>query len=159
MMILLKLLLATEEKIFPPKKKPTKYTKEGLFDAMSLLGFVDPWGVSQAYTVDKLKKQKADKKFQRRRKYVEGYTDIATQLMQGTGNFIQSASEFVLTPIDYVFTTDFQDKFNDYMDKSLSFAADEPETLWEIFLNLLENMLFLFLLPLKLKMVQCNGVN
>ena len=123
-----KLLIEVSEKVSAPKKKPLKFTKEGLFDAMSLLGFVDPWGVSHAYTVDKLKKQKEDKKFQKKRKYVEGYTDIATQLMKGTGNFIQSASEFVLTPIDYVFTTDFQDKFNDYMDKSLSFAADEPET-------------------------------
>jgi len=123
-----KLLLEVSEKVSAPKKKPTKYTKEGLFDAMSVLGFVDPLGASQAYTLDKLKKQQADKKFLRKRKYVEGYTDIATQLMKGTGNFIQSASEWVLTPIDYVFTTDFQNKFNDYMDKSLSFAADEPET-------------------------------
>ncbi|ANS05659.1 hypothetical protein [uncultured Mediterranean phage] len=122
----IKMLLATEEKIFPTKKKPTKYTREGAFDAMSLLGFTGP--LTQASTLDKLTKQRADKKFQRRRKYVEGYTDIATQLMRGTGNFIQSASEFVLTPIDYVFTTDFQDKFNNIMDKNLSFAADEPET-------------------------------
>ena len=85
-----KMLLATEEKIFPAKKKPTKYTKEGLFDAMSVLGFVDPFGVSQAYTLDKLTKQRQDKKFLRKRKYVEGYTDIATQLMKGTGNFIQN---------------------------------------------------------------------
>ena len=120
-----KMLLATEEKIFPAKKKPTKYTKEGLFDAMSVLGMIPG---TQSYTLDKLTKQRQDKKFQRRKKYVEGYTDIATQLMAGTGNFIQSASEFVLTPIDYVFTTDFQDKFNDAMDKNLSFAADEPET-------------------------------
>ena len=48
--------------------------------------------------------------------------------MKGTGNFIQSASEWVLTPIDYAFSTEFQDKFNDAMDKNLSFAADEPET-------------------------------
>ena len=120
-----KMLLATEEKIFPDKKKPTKYTKEGLFDAMSVLGMIRG---TQSYTLDKLTKQKADKKFQRRRKYVEGYTDIATQLMKGTGNFVQSASEWVLTPIDWAFSTEFQDKFNKAMDKSLSFAADEPET-------------------------------
>ena len=120
-----KLLIEVSEKVSAPKKKPTKYTKEGLFDAMSVVGMIPG---TQAYTLDKLTKQRQDKKFQRKRKYVEGYTDIATQLMKGTGNFIQSASEFVLTPIDYVFTTDFQDKFNDYMDKSLSFAADEPET-------------------------------
>ena len=120
-----KLLIEVSEKVSKPKKKPVKYTKEGLFDAMSALGFIPG---TQSYTLDKLTKQQANKKFQRRKKYVEGYTDIATQLMKGTGNFVQSASEWVLTPIDYVFTTEFQDKFNDYMDKSLSFAADEPET-------------------------------
>ncbi len=120
-----KMLLATEEKIFPAKKKPVKYTREGAFDAMSMLGWIPG---TQSYTLDKLTKQQANKKFQRRKKYVEGYTDIATQLMKGTGNFIQSASEWVLTPIDYAFSTEFQDKFNDAMDKNLSFAADEPET-------------------------------
>ena len=44
---------------------------------------------TQSYTLDKLTKQQANKKFQRRKKYVEGYTDIATQLMKGTANFIQ----------------------------------------------------------------------
>ena len=122
-----KLLLATEEKIFPPKKKAVKYTKEGLFDAMNVLGFTGP--ITQAFTLDKLTKQQDSKKFQRRKKYVEGYTDIATSLMRGTGNFIQSASEWVLSPMDYVFTTDFQDRFNNYMDNSLSFAPDEAETL------------------------------
>jgi len=97
-----KMLLATEEKIFPTKKKPTKYTSEGAFDAMSALGMIPG---TQSYTLDKLTKQRANKKFQRRKKYVEGYTDIATQLMKGTGNFIQSASEWVLTPIDYAFST------------------------------------------------------
>ena len=62
-----KLLLEVSEKVSAPKKKPTKYTKEGLFDAMSVLGFVDPLGASQAYTLDKLKKQQADKKFLRKR--------------------------------------------------------------------------------------------
>ena len=120
-----KLLIEVSEKVSAPKKKPTKYTREGAFDAMSVLGWIPG---TQSYTLDKLTKQRADKKFQKRKKYVEGYTDIATQLVKGTGNFIQSASEWVLTPIDYVFTTDFQDKFNDVMDKSLSFAAEEPET-------------------------------
>jgi len=124
-----KLLIETSERVAKPKKKPVKYTKEGLFDAMSVLGLVDPLGVSQAYTLNKLTKQQADKKFQRKRKYVEGYTDIATQLMAGTGNFVQSASEWVLTPIDYAFSTQFQEKFNNYMDDSLAFAADEAETI------------------------------
>ena len=121
-----RLLLATEEKIFPVKKKPTKYTREGAFDAMSALGFVGI--LPQASTLDKLTKQQESKKFQRRRKYVEGYTDIATSIIRGTGNFIQSASEWVLSPIDYAFSTDFQKKFNKYMDDSLAFAPDEPET-------------------------------
>ena len=120
-----KLLIEVSEKVSAPKKKPTKYTKEGLFDAMSVVGMIPG---TQAYTLDKLTKQQEDKKFQRKRKYVEGYTDIATQLMKGTGNFVQSASEWVLTPIDWAFSTEFQDKFNKAMDKSLSFAADEPET-------------------------------
>ena len=120
-----KLLIETSERVSKPKKKPVKYTREGAFDAMSLLGFIPG---TQGYTLDKLTKQRADKKFLRKRKYVEGYTDIATQLMKGTGNFIQSASEWVLTPIDYVFTTEFQEKFNKSMDDSLAFAADEPET-------------------------------
>ena len=111
-----KLLIEVSEKVSAPKKKPTKYTKEGLFDAMSVVGMIPG---TQAYTLDKLTKQQEDKKFQRKRKYVEGYTDIATQLMKGTGNFVQSASEWVLTPIDWAFSTEFQDKFNKAMDKSL----------------------------------------
>ena len=122
-----KLLIETSERVSKPKKKPVKYTKEGLFDAMATLGFVGQ--IPQAYTLDKLTKQQQSKKFQRRRKYVEGYTDIATQLMSGFGNFIQSASEWALTPIDYVFSTEFQEKFNNYMDDSLAFAADEAETI------------------------------
>ncbi len=122
-----KLFIETSERVFPVKKKPVKYTQEGAFDAMSALGFLG--NIPQAYTLDKLAKQQKSKKFQRKRKYVEGYTDIATQLMAGTGNFIQSASEWALTPIDYVFSTEFQEKFNNYMDDSLSFAAEDPETL------------------------------
>ena len=122
-----KLLIETSERVSKPKKKPVKYTSEGAFDAMSMLGFVGV--LPQATTLDKLKKQQESKKFQRKRKYVEGYTDIATQLMAGTGNFVQSASEWVLTPIDYAFSTDFQEKFDKYMDDSLSFAAKDPESL------------------------------
>ena len=84
-----KLLIEVSEKVSKPKKKPVKYTKEGAFDAMSALGFIPG---TQSYTLDKLTKKQADKKFLRKRKYVEGYTDIATQLMKGSGNFVQSAS-------------------------------------------------------------------
>ena len=121
-----RLLIETSERVARPKKKGVKYTKEGLFDAMATLGFV---GLGpQAYTLDKLKKQQESKKFQKRKKYVEGYTDIATSLMRGTGNFIQSASEWVLPGIDYAFNTGFQEKFNNYMDDTLSFAPEEAET-------------------------------
>ena len=121
-----RLLIETSERVSRPKKKGVKYTKEGAFDAMATLGFV---GLGpQAYTLDKLKKQQESKKFQKRKKYVEGYTDIATSLMRGTGNFIQSASEWVLPGIDYAFNTGFQEKFNNYMDDTLSFAPEEAET-------------------------------
>jgi hypothetical protein len=122
-----KLLIETSERVSAPKKKPVKYTSEGAFDAMSALGFVGI--VPQATTLNKLKQQQESKKFQKKRKYVEGYTDIATSLMRGTGNFIQSASEYVLTPIDYGFSTDFQTKFNNYMDDSLAFAPDKAESI------------------------------
>jgi hypothetical protein len=118
-----RMLIQTSERVFPDKKKPVKYTSEGLLDIALL---ATP---GKASVLEKWTKQRENKKFQRRKKYVEGYTDIAQQVVKGTGNFIQSASEFVLTPIDYVFASDFQEKFNDVMDKSLSFAADEPETL------------------------------
>ena len=121
-----KLLIETAERVSKPKKKPVKYTKEGAFDAMSALGFVGM--LPQAAALDKLKQQEESKKFQKRKKYVEGYTDIATSILRGTGNFIQSASEWVLTPIDYGFSTNFQEKFNKYMDETLSFAPEEAET-------------------------------
>ena len=122
-----RLLIETSEKITRPKKKPVKYTKEGALDAMSALGFIGTG--PQAYTLNKLKKQQESKKFQKKRKYVEGYTDIATQLMKGTGNFVQAASEWVLTPIDWAFSTEFQKKFNKSIDEDMSFAAEEPETI------------------------------
>ena len=121
-----RLLIETSERVFPEIKKPTKYTSEGAFDAMSALGFIGY--VPQAYALDKLTKQQQSKKFQKRKKYVEGYTDIATSLMRGTGNFIQSASEWVLPGIDYAFSTEFQNKFNNYMDDTLSFAPEKAET-------------------------------
>ena len=104
-----KLIIETSERIAAPKKKPVKYTKEGLTDvALMLTGNL----TAQSYTLDKWKKQRESKKFQKKRDYVEGYTDIAQQLLKGTGNFVQSASEWVLTPIDWAFSTEFQKKFN-----------------------------------------------
>ena len=62
----------------------------------------------------------------KKRKYVEGYTDIAKGILKGGPNFVQSASEFVLSPIDYVFNTDFQTKFNKKMNEMTEpFGATE----------------------------------
>ena len=120
-----KLIIETSERIAAPKKKPVKYTKEGLTDvALMLTGNTG----AMSYTLDKWKKQRESKKFQKKRDYVEGYTDIAQQLIKGTGNFVQSASEWVLTPIDWVFSTEFQQKFNKAIDENMSFAADKPES-------------------------------
>ena len=119
-----RLLIETSEKVFPIKKKPVKYTKEGLLD-VGLLMMNLP---TKAYVLDKWTKERESKKFQKKKKYVEGYNEIAQQLIKGTGNFIKSASEWVLMPIDYTFATGFQEKFNKYMDDSLTFAADEPES-------------------------------
>jgi len=119
-----KLLIETSERVFPIKKKPVKYTSEGLLD-VGLLMMNLP---TKAYVLDKWTKERQSKKFQKRKKYVEGYTEIAQQLIRGTGNFVKSASEWVLMPIDYTFATGFQEQFNKYMDDSLTFAADEPES-------------------------------
>ena len=55
-----KLLIEVSEKVSAPKKKPVKYTREGAFDAMSMLGWIPGTQVS---TLDKLTKQQADKSF------------------------------------------------------------------------------------------------
>ena len=47
--------------------------------------------------------------------------------MRGGPNFVRGASEFVLTPIDYVFDSDFQTKFNKMMDTTE--VLGEAETL------------------------------
>ena len=121
-----KLIIETSERIAAPKKKPVKYTKEGLTDvALMLTG--NTTAISS--TLDKWKTQRESKKFQKKRDYVEGYTDIAQQLLKGTGNFVQSASEWVLTPIDWAFSTEFQQKFNKSIDEDMSFAADKPESI------------------------------
>ena len=119
-----KLLIETSERVAAPKKKPVKYTSEGLLD-VGLLMMNLP---TKAYVLDKWTKERQSKKFQRKKKYIEGYTEIAQQLIKGTGNFVKSASEWVLMPIDYTFATGFQEQFNKYMDDSLTFAADEPES-------------------------------
>ena len=63
----------------------------------------------------------------KKRKYVEGYTDIAKSIVRGGPNFVKGASEFVLGPIDYVFDSDFQTKFNKMMNTKE--VLGEAETL------------------------------
>ena len=113
------------EKAYEKNRLPTKYTKEGLAEAMLMLN------PSTMPTI--LEKSRSDlaalkggsegprneeKIKPKKREYIEGYTDIAKSILRGGPKFIQAASEFVLTPIDYTFSTDFQTKFNKIMDTS-----------------------------------------
>ena len=109
------------QKVYDKNKLPTKYTKEGaLALGLSLSGPTMP-SMLEYFRQQELPENK------KKRKYIEGYTDIAKSIMRGGPNFIQSASEFVLTPIDYVFSTDFQRKFNKMMDTKE--VLGEAETL------------------------------
>jgi len=113
------------QKAYEKNRLPTKYTKEGLAEAMLMLN------PSTMPTI--LEKSRSDlaalkggsegprneeKIKPKKREYIEGYTDIAKSILRGGPKFIQAASEFVLTPIDYTFSTDFQTKFNKIMDTS-----------------------------------------
>ena len=109
------------EKAYDRSKLPTKYTKEGLLQAA--LTFTN---VGMAPMLEKYR-QDQDPEVKKKRKYIEGYTDIAKSIMRGGPNFVRSASEFVLTPIDYTFNTDFQTKFNKMMDTKE--VLGEAETL------------------------------
>ena len=82
-----RLVIETSERTFPRKKKPVKYTAQGAFDAAALLGIIP----AQGYALAKLESQKQSKKFQKRKKYVEGYTDIATSLNQRYGKLYSSS--------------------------------------------------------------------
>ena len=109
------------QKAYERNKLPTKYTKEGLAKlGLSLSGTTLP-SMVQYY------KSQQDPKKLKKRKYIEGYTDIAKSIMRGGPNFIRGASEFVLSPIDYVFDSDFQTKFNKMMDTKE--VLGEAETL------------------------------
>jgi hypothetical protein len=109
------------QKAYDRSKLPTKYTKEGLLQAALTFNPVTMPSMLALYE----QKQKPEEL--KKRKYIEGYTDIAKSIMRGGPNFVQSASEFVLTPIDYVFDTDFQTKFNKIMDTKE--VLGEAETL------------------------------
>ena len=109
------------EKAYDRSKLPTKYTKEGLLQAA--LTFTN---VGMPSMIEYYRSQQDPEKL-KKRKYIEGYTDIAKSILRGGPNFIQSASEFVLTPIDYVFNSDFQTKFNKMMDTKE--VLGEAETL------------------------------
>jgi hypothetical protein len=109
------------EKAYDRSKLPTKYTKEGLLQAALTFTNVGITPMIEKYRQD-LKPENLKK-----RRYIEGYTDIAKSILRGGPNFVRSASEFVLTPIDYVFDTDFQTKFNKMMDTKE--VLGEAETL------------------------------
>ena len=109
------------EKAYDRSKLPTKYTKEGLLQAALTFNPVTQPSMLEYY------RQQQDPEKLKKRKYIEGYTDIAKSIMRGGPNFIRGASEFVLTPIDYVFDTDFQTKFNKMMDTKE--VLGEAETL------------------------------
>jgi hypothetical protein len=109
------------EKAYDRSKLPTKYTKEGLLQAALTFSNVGMIPMLEKY------KQDQDPEKLKKRKYIEGYTDIAKSIMRGGPNFVRSASEFVLTPIDYTFNTDFQTKFNKMMDTKE--VLGEAETL------------------------------
>ena len=109
-------------KAFDESKLPTKYTKEGLAKLSLMFG-----SSTLPAVIENIKEENKPENL-KKRKYVEGYTDIAKAILKGGPNFVQSASEFVLSPIDYVFDTDFQTKFNKKMN-NMTEPFGETETL------------------------------
>jgi len=113
---------AAISKSFDESKLPTKYTKEGLAKLSLMFSPSTLPGVIESF------KEESKPENLKKRKFVEGYTDIAKSILRGGPNFVQSASEFVLSPIDYVFNSDFQTKFNDKMN-AMTEPLGEAETL------------------------------
>ena len=109
------------QKAYERNKLPTKYTKEGLLQAALTFNVSTMPAMLTKYAED----QKPEVK--KKRRYVEGYTDIAKSLVRGGPNFVKGASEFVLGPIDYIFDSDFQTKFNKMMNTKE--VLGEAETL------------------------------
>ena len=109
------------EKATAKRKLPSKYTKKGLIEVGKLLsGNI----FMQHKALSDYKKERESGE----REYIEGYTDIATSILRGTDKFIQSASEFVLAPIDYAFDSNFITKFNKFMDRT-NLVGEGSETL------------------------------
>ena len=107
-------------KAYDESKLPTKYTKEGLAKLSLMFG-----SSTLPAVIENIKEENKPENL-KKRKYVEGYTDIAKGILKGGPNFVQSASEFVLTPIDYFFDTNFQTKFNKKMNEMTDpFGATE----------------------------------
>ena len=109
------------EKAYDKSILPTKYTKEGLIAAALTFSPTQLPSMLEYY------RQQQDPEKLKKRKYIEGYTDIAKSILRGGPNFVKGASEFVLGPIDYKFDTDFQTKFNKMMDTKE--VLGEAETL------------------------------
>ena len=81
-------------KAYENKKLPVRYTKEGLLNLG--LTFAMPGVAAEKIELEKRAQIKSGKK----REYIEGYTDIASGILRGGPNFVRSAGEFVLAPID-----------------------------------------------------------
>jgi hypothetical protein len=109
------------EKAYDKSKLPTKYTKEGLIAAALTFSPTQLPSMLEYY------RQQQDPEKLKKRKYIEGYTDIAKSILRGGPNFVKGASEFVLGPIDYAFDSNFQTKFNKMMDTKE--VLGEAETL------------------------------
>ena len=112
------------EKAYEKNRLPTKYTlNDALGSAFDLTTILTP---IREITLQKYKEEQKPENL-KKRKYIEGYNDITKSILRGGPKFIQSASEFVLTPIDYLFSTEFQEKFNKLMDTKE--VLGEAETL------------------------------
>ena len=134
------------EKAYDRQKLPTKYTKEGLLQAALTFNVGTMPSMLEKY------KQDQDPEVKKKRRYIEGYTDIAKSIIRGGPNFVKSASEFVLAPIDYTFNTDFQTKFNKIMNE-VKAPLGEAETLPGAISELLSE----FAIPLSAATKVVNG--
>ena len=109
------------DKVFTEPKKPVRYTKKGAAELG--LTFAMPGAMFEYFAA------KDSPENLKKRKYVEAYSDIAKSILRAGPKFVQSAGEFVLAPIDYVFATDFTERFNKAMDEDLIKPLGEAETL------------------------------
>jgi hypothetical protein len=75
------------EKAYDRSKLPTKYTKQGLLEAALTFNTATMPSMLEYY------RQQQDPEKLKKRKYIEGYTDIAKSIIRGGPNFVRSASE------------------------------------------------------------------